>query len=327
MDDWQIEASAPGKIVLTGEYAVLAGAPALVAAVDRRVTCRLALRQQGGWRFKSTGFARDETFTKADVFRAPPTTIAGVARQAVREAEAPTHLKLDIDSSACYRNGEKLGVGSSAATVTALATALRALRGEAPTLAELIDIHCALQGGGSGLDVAASFTGGVIRYQRRGAVPAQLPDGLVQQVVFCGEGTATAERLAVFDAWRNGTTPAALRRLAEAAEAVLAGLDEAAGFAQAFGDYADALARFDRTTGLGIFGPRHQLVRDLAARASVYYKPCGAGGHDIGVAFGTDERAMANFRHAVRSAGLAAQQRFEPVAMRFSNSGARARRR
>ena len=32
----QLSASAPGKLILLGEYAVLAGAPALVMAVDRR---------------------------------------------------------------------------------------------------------------------------------------------------------------------------------------------------------------------------------------------------------------------------------------------------
>src|SRR5262249_59369926 len=33
-----VRASAPGKLFLTGEWAVLRGAPALVAAVDRRVS-------------------------------------------------------------------------------------------------------------------------------------------------------------------------------------------------------------------------------------------------------------------------------------------------
>ena len=39
-----IVASAPGKAVVSGEYAVLAGAPALIAALDRRVTCTLCGR-------------------------------------------------------------------------------------------------------------------------------------------------------------------------------------------------------------------------------------------------------------------------------------------
>lgn len=327
MDDWQIEASAPGKIVLTGEYAVLAGAPALVAAVDRRVVCRLAVRRHGGWRFQSKGYAAERTLTKADVYAAPPNTVAGVARQVLPEADAPAHLEIAIDSSACYRRGQKLGVGSSAATVTALAAALHALRGATPTLSDLIDIHAAFQGGGSGLDVAAAFAGGVIRYQQRRAVPAPLPEGLGQLAVFCGEGTATAGRLAAFDAWRGNGTPAALRRLIDAAATVFGRLDEAGGFVEAYGDYADALERFDHTAKLGIFGPRHRRIRDLAARAGVCYKPCGAGGNDIGLAFSANAAAMADFEHLVRSARLAGGEPFELLSMQFANTGVHVRSR
>ena len=323
MDDWEVEASAPGKVVLAGEYAVLAGAPALVAAVQRRVVCRVAVRRQGGWRFQSTGFAAEETLAKAEVYGAPPNTVAGVARQVLPEADAPAHLELAIDSSACYRRGQKLGVGSSAATVTALAAALRALRGQAPALSELIDIHAAFQGGGSGLDVAAAFAGGVTRYQNRHAAPAQLPEGLAKQAVFCGEGTSTAERLGAFNTWRGDGTPAALRRLVDAAESVFGRLHYAGAFAKGYGDYADALARFDHAAQLGIFGPRHQRIRALAERAGVSYKPCGAGGNDIGLAFSANAPAMAEFARLVRAAGMAGAERFEPVEMRFAQDGVR----
>ena len=37
----RIEVSAPGKLILFGEYAVLFGAPAAVAAVDRRAVVTL----------------------------------------------------------------------------------------------------------------------------------------------------------------------------------------------------------------------------------------------------------------------------------------------
>lgn len=326
MRDWQAEASAPGKIVLTGEYAVLAGAPALVAAVCRRVTCRVAPRQAGGWRFACSGFSSDETFSKAAVLRAPPNTIAGVARQVVAAAQAPAHLAIAIDSSACYRNGQKLGVGSSAATVTALAGALLAARGETPTLPKLIELHTAFQGGGSGLDVAAAYTGGVIRFQRPRATPARLPDGVATAAVFCGEGTSTTGRLAAFDTWRKRGSTAALARLTDAAEAVFDNLSTAGRFAAAYGDYAEALARFDQAAALGVFGPRHRRAAQLARDAGVYYKPCGAGGNDIGLAVSADAAAMARFERRVRSAAQAGEG-FEPVNLPFAGKGVDARSR
>ena len=44
----RVTASAPGKLFLAGEYAVLAGAPALVAAVDRRAHVRAVLEPGAG---------------------------------------------------------------------------------------------------------------------------------------------------------------------------------------------------------------------------------------------------------------------------------------
>ena len=40
-------ATAPGKLILTGEYAVLDGAPALVVAIDRRVVARRRVSPRG----------------------------------------------------------------------------------------------------------------------------------------------------------------------------------------------------------------------------------------------------------------------------------------
>ena len=42
------EAHAPGKLFVTGEYAVLAGAPAVVAAVDCRARVRFELSPGDG---------------------------------------------------------------------------------------------------------------------------------------------------------------------------------------------------------------------------------------------------------------------------------------
>ena len=45
-----IVTSAPGKLFLLGEYAVLEGAPALLTAVDARVRVRIEPAEAGRWR-------------------------------------------------------------------------------------------------------------------------------------------------------------------------------------------------------------------------------------------------------------------------------------
>ena len=165
-----VQASAPGKLVLAGEYAVLAGAPAVVAAIDRRVTCRIAARERGGWSFRSHGFEARSSHSRHALPTAPgdPATLAhhALRRLGMDPGTLPAHLDFEIDSRPCFQGAAKLGLGSSAAATVAVAAALSALGGVEYALPQLLAIHRDLQGGsGSGLDVAASFQGGVIRYQ------------------------------------------------------------------------------------------------------------------------------------------------------------------
>lgn len=109
-------ATAPGKLLLTGEYAVLDGAPALVVAVNRRVIAR---------RRKSVGSS--------------PFLIAVADELARRygDGHAVTRAAFEIvvDSSAFFLGQAKLGLGSSAAvTVAATALALAAERHVVPMI-------------------------------------------------------------------------------------------------------------------------------------------------------------------------------------------------
>ena len=76
-------ARAPGKLVLSGAYVVLDGAPAIVAAVDR--------------------------YAVADTSRAPD--FVSDELRAAFGSEQPPH----VDVSALRADGRKLGLGSSAA--------------------------------------------------------------------------------------------------------------------------------------------------------------------------------------------------------------------
>ena len=313
-----IETSAPAKVVLSGEYAVLVGAPALVAALDRRVRCRLTVRQQGGWEFLGTGHDMHERISRNEVLASPADTLAGIVPQVLRPDETPPHVSIEIDSTACYLNGVKLGIGSSAAVVASFATALATLAGRRCQLAELLALHGHLQGGGSGLDVAAAATGGVIRFTTGKATSVELPRDLHLRFVFAGHGTATAPMLTRFHAWRGGDTPAALRTLKHAAGEVSARASAniaADHFLEALALNAEALKRMDEAAGIGIFGPAHKTAARLAAQSGVVYKPCGAGGGDIGVAASNNPERLDAFLAATTEAGLT------PIAANIDRKG------
>ena len=299
-----IEATAPGKQVLTGEYAVLAGAPALAAAVERRVTCRITPASEGGWSFVSRGYEAKAVHRREEL---PDTGPAALARFALASLDInppmlPPHLGIEIDSRPFYQDREKLGFGSSAACAVSLTAALAKLAGIAtPTLQHALATHRGWQGGaGSGVDVAASYSGGVIRFQNGRPQGAQLPSDLHHAFVFTGVGADTRVLVRRFDAWRGDGLPAELGGLVRSATAIA---DSPSDFLDLLPQYIDALIAMDRAAGIGVFSPQHLHVMRLAKEFGVLYKPCGAGG-DMGVGVARDPDALAAYRGRVEREGF-----------------------
>ena len=327
-------ASAPGKLVILGEYAVLANAPALVMAVNRRCRAEILPNGKDVCRLKSMAGAERQVIFRNGA-RSGLALVDRVAG-AFPVADAAGWRGL-LDSSGLYRQGRKLGLGSSAAALTAWSGAWRAWSGqgigaaaEAGEVAEavlrrLIEEHTAYQGGaGSGLDVAASLHGGVIRFQlekERGpqVESAKLPDGVDFVSVFARSSASTRKHLARFRA-RSVESPAAaafwmdsLARLSESG-IECAGADDADGFLQAIRDYAGGLQALGEWMGAEIFTPGHLQLLKLAERFDVAYKVSGAGGGDLGLAFGTDPEALARF-------GKAAGKRYDTIDLAIDPQG------
>ncbi len=165
--------SAPGKLFLSGEYAVLWGGEARIvgisprahAFVRPRVDRRVDIVLEGG---RLSGHA-----TPAGVRWSEPVTddfkfvsVAIDLAYRLSGVEGPG-FSVAFEASPLV-NGHKLGIGSSArACVLAVEAARSALGATWDSLKLALLAHADAQGGkGSGGDVAASFAGGVVRYRR-----------------------------------------------------------------------------------------------------------------------------------------------------------------
>lgn len=268
---------APGKVVVIGEYAVLDGAPALVAAVHHGVRC---------------------TVTASDDLQiVTPTGDDRFVAAALRAAQAPAATYTFADDPPAGTAG-KPGLGGSAAATTVAVLAARALRGEPVDPPDLWPVafhtHHAVQGSGSGIDVAASCWGGMTRFER-GFVPTSVPAcDLV--VVYSGESAKTGPRVAAYQTWPG--RKAFVKRSAELVEAFA---DDPIATLRAaellLADMADQAGIAYRTPGL-------DRIAALAHRFGGAGKPSGAGGGDCAVAVLPDLEARAAFEAACIEEGF-----------------------
>lgn len=301
-----VRASAPGKVVLWGEYAVLADAPAAVQAVDRRAVCTIASRNSG-FRLRTRGFVSpdlDVERLQTDAVPASAALFAYAANALTRPL--PNGLDITLDTTDFHRHHEKLGIGSSAAALVACYGAMCALTTEEPSLDRAILAHRAFQGSGSGLDVAAAMTGGVIRFQSGQTKPMELPDHIRFAFVFSGKGVATGRQLGSFSQWRLRGATRPLEVLADAARSVF----DSVATKTRWETYVEALQQLDKAAELGIYNDAHRQLDELSRSLGLVYKPCGAGGGDVGMAigFGANEHVLLN-----QFANLCATHGFMPL--------------
>ncbi|HXS74338.1 MAG TPA: hypothetical protein VN725_09900 [Rhodanobacteraceae bacterium] len=324
----RIEASAPGKLVLLGEYAVLEGAPALVLGVDRRARALLEdcaehercvdapdIGVMGAhWRMDNEGRVRWMGLDGGEVKRL---RLIATVIEMLCAGDEPAPFRIRLDTRAFFLDDTrlKLGLGSSAALVVALAAALAAHRGcERPTAQRLIAMHRMFQDGrGSGLDVAASLRGGLVAYRLHSSAPriaqAAWPAQLQWCCVWSGRSADTGAMLRHMAAWR-ARAPASyglllrdLRLCAEAA-AMAINAGNVAALLETISLYASGLRKLGEVSGVDIVSLEHRAIGACAAACGVAYKPCGAGNGDVGIALSEDPEQLREFRARIARAGF-----------------------
>lgn len=258
---------APGKLVLAGEYAVLDGAPALVMAIDRGVSCDVEPGGDG---------VRIETPDGDDRFVRP--ALDGAAPGRYRFA---AWNPVDLPG--------KPGFGGSAAACVAACLAAGRPASDA------IAIHHRVQGGGSGIDVAASIHGGVLRFQDGVAEPREVRPPVV---VYSGASASTGPRVQQYRAWSGPLREHFVYRSTQlVGRFPLDPVGVCAALSALLAAMASAAHIEWRSPGLDRI---MTLARDHGGAA----KPSGAGGGDVAVAWLPDPDAEAAFLSACATVGL-----------------------
>jgi phosphomevalonate kinase len=281
-------ASAPGKAILCGEYAVLHGAPAVAVAVDR--------------------YARAQF---ADVDNESPFVRQAFARACGGKGPA----RVTVDTRALYEGDHKIGLGSSAAVTVATVGLCFGEVEDRQRIFEVADqAHAEAQGTrGSGIDVACATFGGAILFRRNHERvqidPIDLPDGVQLTFVYMGRSASTPEfvaRVRTLAASAPLTHAEAMDRLGmhagEFVEAIAEG--DANGLLAAADEYHEAMAHLGEEAGLAIVTPEHARIAEIARKHGSAAKPSGAGGGDLAVAFTVGESSTAALRAALSEAGF-----------------------
>lgn len=314
----KIRASAPGKLVILGEYAVLEGAEALVLACDRR--CQVEIADYAGPASLLETRAPEAQLHEYGPAKPSGLPLVDTVRSGVFGGPDPRPMRVLLDSSALFaESGEKLGLGSSAAVLTALAGALQAFDNKADlalSLNELIALHRRLQGGrGSGIDVAAALHGGLNTFEiddTSGAAigSVRLPNSVGFAGIFAGKSAATSDFVERFRNWRRAEPVQSAALLTELAAVSGAGCNavragDAERFIAAVAEYGKLLDALGNALRCDVLTPEHRRIAALADKFGVTYKTSGAGGGDIGVAFSRDAEALAAFRVAAAAENFA----------------------
>jgi mevalonate kinase len=192
-------ASVPGSMMLLGEHAVLAGKPAIVCAVQKRLTVELIPDNSSIIKINDTKLGACEQDI-LNLHITPPFTFVLSAISKFKE-QINTGFTLNINSEF----SSVMGLGSSAA-VTAATVAVLAnwLNAQPLSKIELFNIAkqaiLDIQIVGSGSDLAASIFGGVLYY--RVDPPEFIPLSMIPDLtaIYCGYKTPTPEVINIVSA-------------------------------------------------------------------------------------------------------------------------------
>lgn len=286
--------TAPGKIMLAGEYAVIDGSEAVMLAVDRFAIATLRSTPQ-----------RLSPFLQA-VHR----VLSAEFGDQSPESEAARCVHVDTEA---FREGsDKLGLGSSAAaTVAAVGLALGEKFDADRVHALARQAHGDAQEPkgtrGSGADVASASYGGCLRYSPTPTcTPVSLPSDLHLVFPWCGQSASTTSlvsQVRTLRQDRESDYEGLCNAISETAQALASASDAKQAIA-AIRLGGLAVADLGKAATAQLWLPIHTQMQDIAEQLGGAVKPTGAGGGDLALGAFSSANDAALFTKRLADRGI-----------------------
>lgn len=289
-----MKATAPGKLFLIGEYAVLEGGPAILTTVPQRAEASLAPTDTA---MVTTITSETQQIPLHEALTDLPLVSLVLNKLNCRE-QLQQHT-LTLDTSAFYKKGVKLGLGSSAAVTAALVKLL--LPGADQPRQFDIANHCHQNfqsGKGSGADIALSVNDIPITF-RMGHPPESisLPTDLYMLAIWTGQAASTTAFISGLQRWQGSHEKRYLHhmhQLIETAEQCVNAIktDQTRQVLAIIEQYGGHLESLSSESGLDFYNPSHLTLRKQVELMHCVYKPSGAGGGDFGIAYSANKNDL-----------------------------------
>jgi len=320
--------------MLSGEWSVLTpGNPCIVFAVDRYAQCSLERVSDGFCHISTThGSMRGDFDGKQYVWNVmiPELKLTCCAFNIFCRychemgVDVPLGLRIELDSDDMFEEVDgkqkKIGLGSSAASTVSLLSCLLALLGE-------VDVHVlyklaylahneSLENKGSGFDIAAAISGGVLLYKRPnkdwleenkdrplqflldnqwpGLYMKELPNWNIPLSV-CWTGTSSLSKVLLkamhaFEKKHQEQYDTLIHEISHSTIDAYSAWNtrQISKLRDAIVKNHKALAKLDAVTGIGILSPELKKAIKIANDGGSVAKLSGAGGGDCLIALSKD---------------------------------------
>lgn len=288
---YDVKVSAPGKLFLSGEYAVLEGAEAVIDSVDRRVFATTTRKNI------------PQSLLIKDIKKT--TTAFLTERSGSSVGQIPN---IDIDSKGFSISKRKLGIGSSAAVAASATAALFEWAG-LPIKNHLTEIlmvatngHRAYQGGeGSGADVATSVYGGTIIFTAGTSVEQTAFLPIKKVFIWTGKSASTVSLVGAVKKLQE-QNPRAYHQSMEPLVALAEQLAQCyrTGHVNQLitltHQYGDAMEALGQAAQVEIVTDKMKTIAQLAQACGGACKPSGAGGGDAAMAVFKNDSDAESFK-------------------------------